>query len=76
MSDDAIPPAGAGADTARYMNYQEAARYLRVPDGTLRQMVSRKAIPHVRISSRGVLFEISALDAWIAARRVNPEPEQ
>ncbi len=59
----------------RFMNYHEAAEYLRVPVGTLRAMVHRKAIPYARLSSRGVIFEVADLDAWIAARKVNPEPE-
>jgi len=56
----------------RFMNYHEAAAYLRVPIGTLRSMVCRKVVPHVRISPRAVTFEVADLDAWIATRKVTP----
>jgi excisionase family DNA binding protein len=34
------------------MGYEAAAEYLGLPIGTLRSMVSRKQIPHVRLSAR------------------------
>lgn len=52
------------------LNYREAARMLGVPIGTLRSMVCRRQVPHIRISPRVVVFEVAALDAWITARRV------
>jgi predicted DNA-binding transcriptional regulator AlpA len=35
-------------------------------------MVSTKAIPHIRISPRVVLFDSDDLDTWIAERTVQP----
>lgn len=52
------------------LNYREAARMLGIPVGTLRSMVCRRQVPHIRISARIVVFDVAALDAWIAARRV------
>jgi hypothetical protein len=39
--------------------------------GTLRAMVCRKRIPHIRISPRVVVFDIDELDRWLAERRVD-----
>lgn len=55
----------------RLVDYSSAAKYLAIPIGTLRSMVCRKQIPHVRLSSRVVRFEVAALDALIEARRVD-----
>ena len=52
------------------LNYREAARMLGIPVGTLRSMVCRRRVPHIRISPRIVVFDIAVLEAWIAARRV------
>lgn len=56
--------------TAR-LNYREAARLLGIPVGTLRSMVCRRQVPHIRISPRVVVFDVAALDEWIALRRVD-----
>ena len=55
--------------TAR-LNYREAARLIGIPVGTLRSMVCRRQVPHIRISPRVVVFDVDALEAWIAVRRV------
>lgn len=52
----------------RFLTYRDAARYLSVPVGTLRALVHRKAIPHVRISARSVTFDRAELDQWIEGR--------
>jgi len=52
------------------LNYREAARLLGIPVGTLRSMVCRRQIPHIRISPRVVVFDVGALEEWIGARRV------
>ena len=52
------------------LNYREAARLLGIPVGTLRSMVCRRQVPHIRISPRIVVFDVAALEEWIAARRV------
>lgn len=54
----------------RLVDYATAARYLGVPIGTLRSMVSRGQVPHVRLSARVVRFELADLDALIETRRV------
>ena len=52
------------------IGYPEAAAYLGVAVGTLRSMVSRRQIAHVRLSARVVRFDLADLDAMIAQRRV------
>jgi excisionase family DNA binding protein len=58
----------------RYLNYEAAAEYLSMPVGTLRAMVHGRRIPHIRLSARSVKFEISDLDAWMAARKQQVSP--
>jgi excisionase family DNA binding protein len=57
----------------RLVSYEAAAKYLGIPIGTLRSMVCRRQIPHVRLSARVVRFELVALDAVIEERRVQAE---
>lgn len=64
------------APTRRLLSYEEAAAYLGVPIGTLRSMVSRRQIPHVRLTARVVKFDLAELDAMIAARRVAARGER
>lgn len=52
------------------LNYRDAARLLGIPVGTLRSMVCRRSVPHIRISPRVVVFDVGALEDWIASRRV------
>ncbi len=52
------------------LSYREAARLIGIPVGTLRSMVCRRQVPHIRISPRVVVFDVVALEAWIASRRV------
>ena len=52
------------------VGYGDAARLLAIPRGTLRSMVCRRQIPHVRISPRVVVFDVSALAAWLRTRCV------
>lgn len=52
------------------LNYRDAARMLGIPIGTLRSMVCRRQVPHVRISPRIVVFEVASLTAWVTERRV------
>ena len=60
--------------TAR-LNYRDAARLLGIPVGTLRSMVCRRQVPHIRISPRVVVFDVAALEDWIAQRRVGVSNE-
>lgn len=50
--------------------YREAAEYLGIPYGTLRAKVSRKEIPHYRLSDRLVLFDLDELDEWMRTKLV------
>lgn len=50
--------------------YKQAARYLGVKEGTLRALVSRKQVPHVRLSGRLVVFDRDALDAHLKANSI------
>ncbi len=52
------------------LSYREAARFLGVPVGTLRSMVCRRQVPHIRISPRVVVFDVAVLEEWIALRHV------
>ncbi len=52
------------------VGYTEAAKHIGVPAGTLRSMVSRRQVPHIRISARVVVFDLEQLDAWLADRTV------
>ena len=52
------------------LNYREAAQLLGIPVGTLRSMVCRRQVPHIRISPRIVVFDVDALEEWISLRRV------
>lgn len=53
------------------LNYRDAAQMLGIPVGTLRSMVCRRQVPHIRISPRVVVFDVAALEEWIAVRRVD-----
>jgi predicted DNA-binding transcriptional regulator AlpA len=48
------------------INYAAAAAYIGVPLATLRSLVSRKQVPHIRLTPRIVVFEVAELDEWIA----------
>ena len=54
----------------RRCSYAEAALYLAIPLGTLRSMVSRRQVPHVRLSARIVVFDLDQLDRWIEGKTV------
>ena len=50
------------------LDAREAAAYLAVAESTLRRMVRRGDLPHVRLGEVGVRFRLVDLDAWLAAR--------
>lgn len=56
----------AEASLQKHIGYQEAATLLAIPVGTLRSMVCRRQIPHVRISARIVVFDRATLNSWLA----------
>jgi len=50
--------------------YLQAAAHLGVKVGTLRSMVSRRQVPHIRLTARLVVFDLDVLDAWLRERAV------
>jgi predicted DNA-binding transcriptional regulator AlpA len=54
----------------KLLSYPEAATFLDMALGSLYSKVSRKEIPHLRLSPRMVRFSRCELIAWIDARRV------
>lgn len=56
------------------LDYTAAAAFIGVKPGTLRSMVSRRQVPHIRLSKRVVVFEESALQTWLDAHRVEVTP--
>lgn len=52
------------------VGYSGAAQLLAIPIGTLRSMVCRHQVPHIRLSPRIVIFDVQALRAWLAARAI------
>lgn len=55
---------------SKRINYSAAADYLGVKVQTLRTMVHRKQVPHVRLGGRLVVFDTEQLDAWLAERSI------
>lgn len=51
------------------VGYKQAASYIGIPVGTLRALVSRKAIPHIRIGPRSVVFDVRDLNSWMDSCR-------
>jgi excisionase family DNA binding protein len=54
------------------MRYPEAAEFLRMKMSSLYSAVSRKRIPHYRLSGRDVRFSRKTLTAWLLRREVCP----
>lgn len=50
--------------------YAVAADHLGTKVTTLRSMVSRKQVPHIRLTARLVVFDLDQLDAWLRERAV------
>ena len=55
----------------RYLTVTEAADYLCVSAKTVRNWISARKIPFIKMGGR-VLFSIEALDAWLASKVVEP----
>ncbi len=62
----------AGLKPKQRIRYREASAYTGIPEGTLRALVSRKKIPHIRIGPRTVLFDTEALDQWLKDQTFTP----
>jgi excisionase family DNA binding protein len=50
--------------------YAWLAKRLGVSEATLRSMVSRGLVPHIRVSPRRVRFDEAEIEAWLEGRRV------
>jgi excisionase family DNA binding protein len=50
------------------LDAREAAAYMAVAESTVRRMVRRGELPHVRLGEVGLRFRLVDLDAWLAAR--------
>lgn len=53
------------------LDYAGAAAFLGVKISTLRSLVSRGQVPHLRLTARLVVFELEALERWIDSKRVD-----
>ena len=61
---------GSHAMTPALLDYDGFEARYGIKKGTVASWVSRKAIPHVRLSARLVRFDPTEIDAWLTARRV------
>lgn len=52
------------------VDYREAAVYLGLKVGTLRSMVARKQVPHIRLGPQLVRFDLGELEQWLRAHSV------
>lgn len=52
--------------------YELAERITGLRRSTLHSMVSRRQIPHTRLSSRLVVFDARELESWMRERHVDP----
>jgi excisionase family DNA binding protein len=57
-------------NTTEHVGYLAASKILGVPTGTLYSLVSRRAIPHIRIGKRHVLFNVVDLRQWLDEHKV------
>lgn len=52
------------------LDYCAAAAHLGIKLSTLRSLVSRGQIPHIRLTARLVVFDLDALERHLDAKRV------
>lgn len=71
--DDRATSAAPNTNSDQRLGYAAAAAYLGVTVGTLRSMVHRGTVPHLRYGPRQVRFDRQDLDRWLDDRRVAPE---
>lgn len=64
-----VSDAVGGGLRKRLLSIAEASAYLGLCSRTLRRLADRGALPVVRINGcRRLLFDVAALDSWIAAQ--------
>jgi excisionase family DNA binding protein len=56
---------GQRDEHTQLFSYREAAKFLRLPVGTLYSMVHERRIPHVRMGVRLVRFPRPELERWV-----------
>lgn len=52
------------------VDYSTAAEFLGLKVGTLRSMVARKQVPHIRLGPQLVRFDLAELEQWLRAHSV------
>lgn len=57
------------------VKYKTAAKHLGISKGLLYRLVAEKKIPHIRVGPRAVLFDLEALDRWLAGRTIAPSAD-
>ncbi len=60
-------------DMDKLLTVPEAAEWLRLSPGTLYHLISRRAVPCVKLSKRCVRFRQSDLEQWISDHTDDPE---
>ena len=56
--------------------YAAAAKHLGLKIQTLRTMVHRRQVPHIRLGPKLVVFDTDVLDAWLNERSVAANEEK
>lgn len=54
----------------RRAGYDETADYIGIKKTTLRALVCRGRVPHIRLGGRLVVFDLDAIDEYLAANTV------
>jgi excisionase family DNA binding protein len=55
----------ANTNASRRVNYAAAAEFIGVKVTTLRSMVHRKQVPHIRLGPQLVVFDLDELERWL-----------
>lgn len=63
------------SNAPKRVNYQAAAEFLGIPAGTLRSMVHRKQVPHIRMGPQLVRFDLDELREWVSKHSVASNEE-
>lgn len=67
-----MPPSKPTPRANQRIGYADAAAHLGIKLATLRSMVHRRQVPHIRLGPQLVVFDVADLDEWMAACRVAP----
>ena len=54
----------------KHLTYSQAAEFLNVKVPTLRSMVCRRQVPHIRLSGKMVRFDRDELERWMREHSV------